>query len=124
MTSSRAVPSEDWFEIEHLSDRVSRIRERYVANWLRCNIWLIQGREYDLLIDSGLGLRPLGPLLTSVSQRPLTAVMTHCHFDHIGGAHEFENRQGHHACKDFYQQPLHAEMQAVMARSYMSQKPV
>ncbi len=110
MNSSVPVAGRDWYEIIRLGDGISLIRERYVADWLRCNIWHIQGRNRDLLIDSGLGLRPLKPEIMRLSEKPLIAVMSHCHFDHIGAGHEFSERLGHRACRSVYHDPLPSEM--------------
>ena len=104
------IAGDDWYEIIRLSDGVSLIRERYVADWLRCNIWHVQGRNRDLLIDSGLGLRPLKPEIARLTDKPVTAVMSHCHFDHIGAGHEFSERLGHPACQSIYLDPLPDEM--------------
>ena len=96
---------DSWYEIIHFSDEISLIRELHVAEWLRCNIWHIKGREYDLLIDSGMGLRPLKKEIASLTEKPVTVISTHCHFDHIGGAHEFEHRLGHRLEADIHQDP-------------------
>ena len=88
--------AETWYEVEPLSDQISLIREAHVAPWLRCNIWHVRGRDRDLIIDTGLGLRPLVAEIAALSERPITAVMTHCHFDHAGGLHQFGHRCGHH----------------------------
>ncbi|MFT5663021.1 MAG: glyoxylase-like metal-dependent hydrolase (beta-lactamase superfamily II) [Gammaproteobacteria bacterium] len=84
-----------WYEVTTFSDGVSLIREKYVADWLRCNIWHIRGINCDLLIDSGMGLRPLKLEIVTLTERPVTVISTHCHFDHIGGAPEFYCRLGH-----------------------------
>ena len=84
-----------WYESRHIGNGVTLIRERHVAPWLRCNIWHVRGRDRDILIDTGMGLRPLKAELSPLGGRPLTALSTHCHFDHMGGAHEFEHRLGH-----------------------------
>jgi glyoxylase-like metal-dependent hydrolase (beta-lactamase superfamily II) len=86
---------DDWYEIESISDGISLIREKYVADWLRCNIWHVQGKNFDLLIDSGMGLRPLKKEIATISKNSIKVISTHCHFDHIGGAHEFDCRLGH-----------------------------
>ena len=86
---------DDWYEIQNVSDGVSLIREKYVANWLRCNIWHVRGKNFDLLIDTGMGLRPLKKEIATLSGNPIKVVSTHCHFDHIGGAYEFDCRLGH-----------------------------
>lgn len=86
-----------WFERQTVADGISLIRERHVAAWLRCNIWHVRGRDRDLLIDSGMGLRPLKAEIASLTDRPVIAVSSHAHFDHIGGAWEFAVRLGHAA---------------------------
>jgi glyoxylase-like metal-dependent hydrolase (beta-lactamase superfamily II) len=85
----------DWYEVIPLSDNISLIREKYVADWLRCNIWHVRGRDNDLIIDTGMGLRPLVEEVAGLTERPLTAIMTHSHFDHAGGLHQFDHRCGH-----------------------------
>ena len=94
-----------WYEAESIGDGVSRIRETHVATWLRCNIWHVRGRERDLIIDTGMGLRPLTAEVTTLSGRPLTAIVTHTHFDHMGGLHQFEERCGHRAEADISASP-------------------
>ena len=87
----------DWYESQKLHDGISCIREIHVASWLRCNIWHVRGRDRDLIIDTGMGLRPLAGEIAQLSDRPITAIMTHSHFDHAGGLHEFSDRCGHSA---------------------------
>ena len=100
------VMTHDWYETKKVSNDLYLIREKYVAKWLRCNVWLIKGRDRNLVIDSGMGLSPLKPHLLALGGSPLTAVMTHCHFDHIGGLCEFDDRLGHRACSDNYLDPM------------------
>jgi glyoxylase-like metal-dependent hydrolase (beta-lactamase superfamily II) len=90
----KPVPA-DWYTVKPLADGVSLIRERHAQAWMRCNIWHIQGRDRDLLIDSGMGLRPLKTEVVALRERPVTLVSSHAHFDHIGGAWEFDDRRGH-----------------------------
>jgi glyoxylase-like metal-dependent hydrolase (beta-lactamase superfamily II) len=78
-----------------LGDGVTRIRESHVDPGLRCNIWHLEGRDRDLLIDSGLGLRSLREEVASLRERPMVALASHCHFDHVGAHHEFEERWIH-----------------------------
>lgn len=85
------------FTTLHLSDRVALIQETGVANFLHCNIWHVRGRDFDLVIDTGMGLSPLKDWVRQASDRPLKAICTHCHFDHLGGLHEFACRLGHRA---------------------------
>ena len=87
--------AENWFTVEHLSDGVSRIYEPHMADWLRCNIWHVRGRDRDLVIDTGMGVRPMLEEMTQLTQRPVTAIVTHSHFDHAGGLYEFNTRCCH-----------------------------
>ncbi|MCA3514930.1 MAG: MBL fold metallo-hydrolase [Phenylobacterium sp.] len=65
------------------------ITEPHVVPLLRSNIWMVSGRDRDLVIDAGLGLVPLRPYLPTDADRPVTLVATHAHRDHVGAAHEF-----------------------------------
>ena len=94
-----------WYERIDFSDDVSLIREKYVAKWLRCNIWHVRGREFDLLIDTGMGLRPLKAEIVQLTEKPVKVISTHCHFDHIGGAHEFDCRLGHKLEAEIHRNP-------------------
>jgi len=87
----------DWYETRSVGDGITLIRERHMAHWLRCNIWHVRGRDRDLVVDTGMGLRPLTREVATLAGRPLTAIMTHSHFDHSGGLHEFAERCGHAA---------------------------
>ncbi|MGA1181554.1 MAG: MBL fold metallo-hydrolase, partial [Marivivens sp.] len=70
------------FTTLRLTDRISLIQETGVANFMRCNIWHVRGREFDLVIDTGMGVSPLKDWILRESDRPLKAIVTHCHFDH------------------------------------------
>lgn len=93
------------FLTRRLSDRVSLIQETGVARFMRCNIWHVRGRDFDLVIDTGMGLSPLKDWVRRESDRPLKAIVTHCHFDHSGGLHEFDCRLGHPAEADILAAP-------------------
>lgn len=94
-----------WFETQSFSDGVTLIRERHIAPWLRCNIWHVRGRDADLIVDTGMGLRPLKSEIAALVERPVTAIMTHAHFDHAGGLHEFDVRCGHRCEAEIIQKP-------------------
>lgn len=97
-----------WYAIHRLSDRISLIYEQHVDAGLRCNIWHVQGRDSDLLVDSGLGVAPLRDEVARLGDRPLLAVASHTHFDHIGNHHEFDQRCCHPAEADVLSAPTAA----------------
>jgi glyoxylase-like metal-dependent hydrolase (beta-lactamase superfamily II) len=55
----------------------------------------VRGRDQDLVVDTGLGVASLREAAADLLERPAAAVLTHSHFDHVGGAHEFAERLAH-----------------------------
>lgn len=91
-----AKAGQGWFAVADLGGGLFRIHEPHVHKFFRANIFLLHGRDADLLIDFGMGLRPLAPLVAGLSSgAPLICVATHSHADHIGGFHEFADRRAH-----------------------------
>ena len=86
-----------WFEREHLGDGVTRLWEPHVIRAEQCNIWHVRGRRHDLLIDTGMGIASLSEAAQDLFDKPLTAVATHTHVDHVGSIHEFSERIVHEA---------------------------
>jgi len=84
-----------WFEFERLSEGVTRIWEPHVIRVMQCNIWHVQGRTRDLLIDTGMGIASLREAAADIFDKALTAVATHTHVDHVGSLHEFSDRVVH-----------------------------
>jgi glyoxylase-like metal-dependent hydrolase (beta-lactamase superfamily II) len=91
---------EAWFEFEDFETDLFRITEPHIHALIRANAWLLLGRDRDLLVDVGSGLMPLLPYLQKIRPspgKPLVALATHAHMDHIGGLHEFGERLFHSA---------------------------
>ncbi len=92
------IAQRDWYEVVPFANGVSMIHEPWIKPFFRCNMWHVRGRDFDLLVDTGLGHFPLRanvPMLRS--GKPLVCVASHAHFDHIGSHHEFEERWIHAA---------------------------
>lgn len=79
-----------WFQSERIRDDLYCITEPHYTWENRANLWLIKGRDSDLLIDTGLGVSSLKLYLADLLDKPLKVVASHVHFDHSGGCHEFE----------------------------------
>jgi glyoxylase-like metal-dependent hydrolase (beta-lactamase superfamily II) len=80
--------------------------EPHVDELLVSNVWHVQGRDRDLLVDSANGIGPLRPAVDALTDgRPVIAVVTHGHFDHVGGLHEFDDRRCHPADADDVRSP-------------------
>ena len=84
----------NWFTRREVAPQIWHIEERYYNADYRCNIFLIQGRDFDLIIDSGLGVAPLRPFIADISPAPIL-IASHGHYDHLGGNWEFEQRWAH-----------------------------
>lgn len=101
MSSLADLPVADvWWVRERVDDGVTLVTEPHVHPFLRCNVWHVKGRDADLVIDTGMGIRPLRPFVERELDGPLIAVATHSHSDHVGGLHEFEHRAIHSAEAD------------------------
>lgn len=108
--------AESWYRVRPVGDAVSLIDERFIRAFYRCNIWHVRGRDRDLLVDSGMGVVSLREHVPLVSGRPLVAVASHTHFDHIGGHFEFDERLVHAAEADILAAPTRA---ATLAEPYV-----
>lgn len=84
-----------WYDITRVDEAVTHITEPYVHAVWRSNIWHVRGRDADMLVDSGMGITPLREAIVDLIDKPLIAVATHRHSDHIGSLHQFETRAGH-----------------------------
>ncbi|TGD41519.1 MBL fold metallo-hydrolase [Pseudotabrizicola sediminis] len=87
----------DWWRIRPVGDGVTHIDEPHIVEFYRCNVWHVRGRDRDMLVDSGMGVVSLRASVPLVTERPLEAVASHTHFDHIGCHHEFACRSCHAA---------------------------
>jgi glyoxylase-like metal-dependent hydrolase (beta-lactamase superfamily II) len=83
--------ADKWFETQRIDDDITLIFEPHVVPLLRCNIWHVRGRDRDLIIDTGLGIVSLHAFAKDFLDKPVTAIATHVHLDHIGSHHEFED---------------------------------
>jgi glyoxylase-like metal-dependent hydrolase (beta-lactamase superfamily II) len=68
--------------------------EPFLNDYFRANFYHLKGRDLDLVVDTGMGLAPLVPLLDPTPGKPVLAVATHIHADHVGSLHEFTERAG------------------------------
>lgn len=77
----------DWFTVESLSPDTWAISECRHREENHC--YLLAGTREALLIDTGLGVADLGPVVRALTALPLRVVTTHAHWDHIGSHASF-----------------------------------
>lgn len=111
------IPAQDWYRLHRKSDDVTLIAEPFIQEFYRCNIWHVRGRDRDMLVDSGMGVVSLCDWVPLVTERALTAVASHTHFDHIGCHHEFADRCVHHLEAEIMANPTRA---ATLADPYVT----
>lgn len=88
----------DWFTIDKVDDATYCISE--YRHWEETHCYLLVGSERSLLIDTGLGVANIRDEVARLTDKPVTAIATHIHWDHIGGLSYFP---------DFYAHPAEAE---------------
>jgi glyoxylase-like metal-dependent hydrolase (beta-lactamase superfamily II) len=112
---------ETWYESRTVGDGITWIFEPHIKEYYRCNIWHVRGRDRDLLIDSGMGVVSLREQIPLLSGRPILAIASHTHFDHIGTHHEFAERAVHPDEADILARPTRAN---TVADKYVSDSSI
>lgn len=84
---------EKWFEIEHIDNNTHIISE--YRHWEETHAYLLNGTDRSLLIDTGLGICNIYDEVIKLTDKPITAVATHIHWDHIGGHKYFPDFYAH-----------------------------
>ncbi len=73
-----------WFSVKEIKPKVWVIDDHKAVN-----IYLIEGRDSSLLVDTGTGAADLASLIKKLTAKPLIVVNTHGHSDHAGGDYQF-----------------------------------
>jgi len=93
MAKLAVAPS--WFRVTRIDDSVTRIEEPFTDLWVSANCWHVRGNDFDVVIDTGLGVASLKrELAVHFPDREPIAILTHAHLDHRGSAHEFSECWG------------------------------
>ncbi|MDM8556686.1 MBL fold metallo-hydrolase [Desulfococcaceae bacterium HSG7] len=83
----------DWFTIDQI-DKETYIISEY-RHWEETHCYLLNGSERSLLIDTGLGISDIHEQVIKLTDKPIVAVATHIHWDHIGGHKYFPDFYAH-----------------------------
>ena len=77
----------DWFQAYAVAPGVFAISEP--RQYEGVTSFLVVGTNRALLFDTGLGGARIGEVVRRLTDRPVTVVNSHTHFDHVGGNSEF-----------------------------------
>lgn len=102
-TAPSAVPPNDaakqWFTVDQLDPDTYAISEYRHPEETHC--YLLNGDTHSLLIDTGLGICDISQVVAALATRPVTAIATHVHWDHIGGHAHYPRFYAHAAELDW-----------------------
>lgn len=108
----------EWFTINKIDDDTYIISE--YRHWEETHCYLLNGTECSLLIDTGLGICNIYDEVKKLTEKPVIAIATHIHWDHIGGHKYFPNFYAHaeevHWLNGEFPQPLDAIKEYVTDR--------
>ncbi len=82
--------SESWFRVTQVAEKVWAIDDHGSDK-----MYLIEGKDRALLVDTGLGVGDLAGCVQSITRLPVTVVNTHGHPDHAGGNYPFKTVYAH-----------------------------
>lgn len=74
------------YKIRKLDDSTWQLEDLF-----RTYLYLIEGEEEAVLFDAGNGFSGLKEIVSSLTDKPVTVVLSHGHFDHTGCAAEFSS---------------------------------
>lgn len=104
---------ENWFTVEALDGATWCISE--YRHWEEPHCYLICGADRAALIDTGLGVGDLGQVVKGLTRLPVTVLLTHAHWDHLGGVGQFSHFALHPAERSWVEDQFPLPLAAVKA---------
>ena len=82
----------EWFELYVVAPGVTAIYEPF--QWQEAISYLIEGDEKALLFDSGNGIADIAKITKFLTDKPISVLNSHSHYDHVGGNYAFDEIYG------------------------------
>ena len=83
----------DWFDVYQIVPGVRAIHEP--GPWESVLSYLVDGSARTVLFDTGLGIATIKPVTDQLTEKPVTVVSSHSHYDHVGGNHLYSDVWAH-----------------------------
>ncbi|NQU85605.1 MAG: MBL fold metallo-hydrolase [Mariniphaga sp.] len=90
VTQLSAQDTTTWYKVTEVADNTWLIDDNG-----NDNIYLVEGKDSALLIDTGIGVADLISTVKKITDKPLIMVVTHGHPDHAGANYQFEKVYAH-----------------------------
>lgn len=83
-----AVLQNDYWSVREIAPGVFAIGEPlyWQVNWN----YLIVGEERAVLLDTGQGVKSISAVVKGLTDKPVSVMVSHFHYDHVGGVDEFD----------------------------------
>jgi len=94
-----SINKRDWFTIEEIDNNTFVISE--YGHWEETHCYVLNGTDRCLLIDTGLGVGNIREQVQQLTDKPVTVVTTHVHYDHFVGHKYFPDFYVHEAEVDW-----------------------
>jgi glyoxylase-like metal-dependent hydrolase (beta-lactamase superfamily II) len=78
----------DWFDVREAEPGIYIIEEPLHVE--RVKSYLVVGDDRAALIDTGMGVANIREVVDSLTDKPVTVLLSHAHWDHVGGNTLFE----------------------------------
>lgn len=84
----KPAPAENYWQSQEIAPGIFAIGELefYQYNWH----YLVVGKNRAILFDTGTGQHGIRAYAEKLTDRPITAMVSHFHYDHSGNLHEFD----------------------------------
>ena len=84
----RVAVHDSWFQVYRVAPHVLAIYEPH--QWEETVMYLVEGSQHALLIDTGMGIGNLRALVSTLTRLPVIVVNSHTHPDHTGSNWQFD----------------------------------
>ena len=120
MENKNTVP---YFASEKIAEGSYKIRYAFTPENAPLYCYLIEGRDYALLIDTMMGWGNLKAYCETLTKKPILVANTHVHPDHTGGNFHFDQCYIHHRDIPYFQLSLGYGREVPFEQAKQSARP-